>query len=69
MSGDDSVSSTFTVDSTGLGEGEFTVRCVVDQMFGDRDRMSRSSGQLTVQSPPTMTTTTSKTHIRHTHKC
>ena len=67
MPGDDSVSSTFTVNSTRLGEREFTVFCVVNQIFGDRTNMMNISRQLTVRPPPpTPTTTTSKTHIRHT---
>ena len=54
-------SNTFTIDSTELGEGEFNVRCVVDQMFGDRTNTSSSTGQLTVQSS---SPSTSKTHTR-----
>ena len=57
-------SSTFTIDSTELEEGEFTVRCVVNQMFGDRSNTSSSSGQLIVRSPPPQSPPTSKTYTR-----
>ena len=58
-------SSTFTIDSTELAEDEFTVRCVVDQTFGDHTNMSSSTGKLTVRSPPPPPSpSTSKTHTQ-----
>ena len=68
MSISNSVTSTFTVDTNELGN--FTVRCVVNQTFGDRSDRNSSTGQLIVQSPPppspSPSPSTSKTH---THKC
>ena len=66
MTVNNSVTSTFTIDSTEL-IGNFTVHCVVDQTFGDQSDTNRSSGQLIVRSlPPPPSPSTSKTH---THKC
>ena len=63
MTVSNSVTSTFAIDTSEL-IGNFTVRCVVNQMFGEQSDTNSSTGQLIVRSPPPPST--SKTH---THKC
>ena len=60
MSISSSVTSTFTIDTSEL-IGNFTVRCVVNQTFGDQSDTNSSTGQLIVRPPPP-SPSTSKTH-------